>query len=243
MIYFQRARGCVQAPKRFVTWLLLCVCVSPARNGGAYPFSGGPPQLVATTHELSRIGVMLCRPFCRLVLLTLATCFNGSLLFASEPKPSHKPNLIIILADDLGYGDLGCFGSKLVKTPVLDKMATEGMTFTDFYSGSTVCAPSRCVLMTGQHTGRCSVRGNSSNPIIQARVDENSYDPVRDYFKERGGKAMGDDHPIAWINTLNDGRFFYTELGHDVRSLETPFGRKHVIEAIRWAARMNPSEE
>jgi type 1 glutamine amidotransferase len=80
----------------------------------------------------------------------------------------------------------------------------------------------------------------TDQPGIQVllRVDESTYEPVRDYFKTRGGKAMGKDHPIAWINTLNDGRFFYTELGHDVRSLETPFGRQHVIEGIRWAARL-----
>lgn len=72
---------------------------------------------------------------------------------------------------------------------------------------------------------------------VLLRVDESTYDPVRDYFKERGGKGMGKDHPIAWTNTLNNGRFFYTELGHDVRSLETKFGRKHIIEAIHWAAR------
>ncbi len=71
---------------------------------------------------------------------------------------------------------------------------------------------------------------------VLLRVDEATYEPVRDYFKTRGGKAMGKDHPIAWTNTLNDGRFFYTELGHDVRSLETPFGRRHILEAIRWAA-------
>lgn len=72
---------------------------------------------------------------------------------------------------------------------------------------------------------------------VLLRVDESTYEPVRDYFQQRGGKAMGKDHPIAWINTQNDGRFFYTELGHDVRSLETKFGRKHIIEAIHWAAR------
>ena len=72
---------------------------------------------------------------------------------------------------------------------------------------------------------------------VLLRVDESTYDPVRDYFKTRGGIPMGKDHPIAWMNTKNDGRFFYTELGHDVRSLETPFGRRHIIEAINWAAR------
>ena len=78
-----------------------------------------------------------------------------SLCFALQAKP----NLIFIMADDLGYGDLGCFGQKLIKTPRLDQMAKEGMKFTRFYSGSTVCAPSRSVLMTGQHMGHTHVRG------------------------------------------------------------------------------------
>ena len=81
-----------------------------------------------------------------------------------------------------------------------------------------------------------SVTGKKGFQVL-LRVDESSYEPVRKFFQERGGKPMGKDHPIAWINTSNGGRFFYTELGHDVRSLETPFGRQHVIEAIRWAAR------
>ena len=72
----------------------------------------------------------------------------------------QKPNIIYILADDLGYGDLGCFGQKKIRTPNLDKMAAEGMRFTQHYAGSTVCAPSRCSLVTGKHTGHCTVRGN-----------------------------------------------------------------------------------
>ena len=71
-----------------------------------------------------------------------------------------KPNIIFILADDLGYGDLGCYGQQKIATPNLDRMAAEGMRFTDHYAGSTVCAPSRCALMTGLHTGHCYVRGN-----------------------------------------------------------------------------------
>ncbi len=73
---------------------------------------------------------------------------------------ASKPNLVFILADDLGYGDLGCFGQQLIQTPRLDRMAHEGMRFTQFYAGSTVCAPSRSVLMTGLHTGHTVVRGN-----------------------------------------------------------------------------------
>ncbi|MGB0586454.1 MAG: ThuA domain-containing protein [Limisphaerales bacterium] len=75
---------------------------------------------------------------------------------------------------------------------------------------------------------------------VLLRVDESSYDPVRDFFKTRGGKAMGKDHPVAWLHTNDGGRFFYTELGHDVRSLGTPFGRQHITEGIRWAAGLKP---
>ncbi|MCB9013327.1 MAG: arylsulfatase [Bacteroidales bacterium] len=79
----------------------------------------------------------------------------------TQTKPTQElPNIIYILADDLGYGDLGCYGQEKIETPNLDKMAAEGMLFTQHYSGSTVCAPSRCVLMTGKHTGHTVVRGN-----------------------------------------------------------------------------------
>lgn len=83
---------------------------------------------------------------------------------------ADRPNLIWIMADDLGYGELGCYGQKTIKTPHLDRMAEEGLRFTQFYAGATVCAPSRSVLMTGQHHGRTRVRGNagSKNPVAQA---------------------------------------------------------------------------
>jgi arylsulfatase A-like enzyme len=86
----------------------------------------------------------------------------------ASAKP--KPNLIWILADDLGWGDLGCYGQKVITTPNLDRMAAEGMRFTHFYSGATVCAPSRSVLMTGLHHGHTRVRGNAgdANPAAQA---------------------------------------------------------------------------
>ena len=71
-----------------------------------------------------------------------------------------KPNIVFILADDLGYGDLSCYGQKHYQTPNLDKMAAGGMLFTQHYSGTTVCAPSRSSLMTGQHTGHTFIRGN-----------------------------------------------------------------------------------
>ena len=75
-----------------------------------------------------------------------------------------RPNVIFVLADDLGYGDLGCFGQPLIETPHLDRLAAEGMRFTQAYAGATVCAPSRCALMTGLHGGHASIRGNRELP-------------------------------------------------------------------------------
>jgi arylsulfatase len=77
-----------------------------------------------------------------------------------ENKESKRPNIIFILADDLGYGELGCFGQELIETPHIDALASSGMKFTQHYSGSPVCAPSRCVLLTGKHSGHAYIRGN-----------------------------------------------------------------------------------
>jgi arylsulfatase len=85
-----------------------------------------------------------------------------SLAFVACSKPQHNapPNILFILADDLGYGDVGCFGQQYIKTPNLDKLAAQGMKLTRHYSGSPVCAPSRCVLLTGKHTGHSYIRDN-----------------------------------------------------------------------------------
>ncbi len=79
-----------------------------------------------------------------------------------------KPNIIFILADDLGYGDLGCYGSTQISTPNIDGLAKSGTKFTQFYAGSTVCAPSRASLMTGLHTGHVSIRGNGEVPLASS---------------------------------------------------------------------------
>jgi len=75
-------------------------------------------------------------------------------------KPAQKPNIIFILADDLGYGELGCYGQEKIRTPNIDMLAEQGMKFIQHYSGSPVCAPSRCSLLTGKHTGHAYIRGN-----------------------------------------------------------------------------------
>lgn len=78
--------------------------------------------------------------------------------------------MILILLDDAGYGDFSCYDTTHLKTPNIDQLRKEGMKFTQFYAGSTVCAPSRCVLLTGKHTGHCTVRGNSPGQIADAEM-------------------------------------------------------------------------
>lgn len=93
----------------------------------------------------------------------LFICFSCNTHTGKEQHKNEinsKPNIIFILADDLGYGDISCQGQTKFQTPHIDRLAAEGMTFTQHYAGSTVCAPSRSVLLTGQHTGHTPIRGN-----------------------------------------------------------------------------------
>jgi arylsulfatase A-like enzyme len=89
-----------------------------------------------------------------IIVLFLSGCYTN------QEGLSDKPNIIFLIADDAGYGDFGCYGQDVFTTPNIDRMAAEGMLFTQHYSGSTVCAPSRSSLMTGQHTGHTFIRGN-----------------------------------------------------------------------------------
>ena len=92
------------------------------------------------------------------------------IIFAGIATAAEKPNIIYILADDLGINDFGCYGQEIMKTPRVDQMATEGMQFFNHYSGSTVCAPTRSCLMTGQHTGQTRVRGNGGAQLLPEDV-------------------------------------------------------------------------
>ena len=99
---------------------------------------------------------MMC--FSGVAVAALASCAQKK---KEAPKESVKPmNVIYILADDLGYGDVGYNGQKYIKTPNIDLMAQEGIVFTQHYAGCTVSAPSRCSLLTGLHTGHAQIRGN-----------------------------------------------------------------------------------
>lgn len=89
-------------------------------------------------------------------------CLLITLMLSAAAGAADKPNIVFILADDLGYTELGSYGQKLIKTPRIDQLAEEGMSFTRCYSGNAVCAPSRCVLMTGKHPGHAQVRNNKA---------------------------------------------------------------------------------
>lgn len=101
------------------------------------------------------------------IFLTLVALLGASIAFAAD---EGSPNLVFILADDLGYGDLGCYGQQKIATPHLDQMAAGGIRFTQHYSGHNVCAPTRCSLMTGLHMGRAYVRGNRQAPHSEGQL-------------------------------------------------------------------------
>src|SRR5688572_12591442 len=101
---------------------------------------------------------------------------------AAQRADTTRPNIVFILADDLGYGELGSYGQKRIRTPRLDRMASEGMRFTQYYAGSTVCAPSRASFLTGRHTGHAYVRDNYG---LGGQTDE----------EERGQYPLPPEHP------------------------------------------------
>jgi len=122
-----------------------------------------------------------------------------ALAAGARPAPGgaaagRRLNLIFILADDLGYGDVGCYGQKMIRTPCVDRMAAEGMRFTDFYAGGTVCIPSRCSLMTGLHGGHMRLRSNNHRPLLAEDVTIAECLRAAGYATGAIGKwALGDD--------------------------------------------------
>ncbi|MDD6209564.1 MAG: arylsulfatase [Bacteroidales bacterium] len=103
-----------------------------------------------------------------------------------KEKEAKRPNIIYIMTDDMGYNDIGCYGSQRIKTPNIDRLAAEGMRFTHHYAGTSVSAPSRCSLITGKHTGHCQVRGNKEvEPYGQYPLQPNT-ETVATKLKEAG---------------------------------------------------------
>jgi arylsulfatase A-like enzyme len=130
------------------------------------------------------------RPLTKYAIIVVTAWLAG---FAMRTEGSERPNMIFIMADDLGYADLGCYGQNEIQTPCIDRLAAEGVRFTQCYAGSTVCAPSRSVLMTGRHTGHTTVRGNFGKGGVQGlgggqgRVPLRAEDvTVAEIFKQAG---------------------------------------------------------
>jgi arylsulfatase A len=124
-----------------------------------------------------------------LFLLFLFTILFCPLL--NSQQNLGKPNVIFILADDLGYGDLGCYGQQKIHTPNIDQLAKQGIRFTQFYAGTSVCAPSRASLLTGLHTGHTAIRGNvGMEPEGQFPIPDSAF-TIAELFK-KAGYATGD---------------------------------------------------
>lgn len=168
--------------------------------------------------------------------LTLLVCATVCIA-----APAGKPNIVFVLSDDLAQGDLGCYGQKLIRTPNLDRMAAEGTRFTQAYSGTSVCAPSRASLMTGLHMGHCPIRANREiNPEGQMPLPEGTF-TVATLLKEAGyataciGKwgmgmfdttgsplKVGFDHFFGYNCQRHAHSYFPTYLYSDDRRFELP---------------------
>src|SRR5688572_5104093 len=120
--------------------------------------------------------------FVRAVVALLFAALAGT----AAVEAQSRPNVVFILADDLGYGDLGCYGQQRIRTPNIDRLAKEGLRFTDYYAGCTVCAPSRCVLMTGLHTGHAHIRGNAGRDRPEAQTLRDADVTVAEVLKRAG---------------------------------------------------------
>lgn len=123
-----------------------------------------------------------------IVFLTLICVLFSSGLKANNHNKQGKPNIIFIMADDLGYGDLGSYGQKMIKTPNLDKLASEGIRFTQAYAGGPVCTPSRCVLMTGLHNGHSAARDNIPHYHTYLKADDLT---IAEVLKSAGYRCGG----------------------------------------------------
>ena len=140
----------------------------------------------------------------------------GSVLFLTGNAAARSPNIIYILADDLGYGDLSCYGQDVLRTPHLDRLAAEGVRFTRHYAGSTVCAPSRCVLMTGLHTGHARIRGNGPGRLKDEDVTFATRLREAGYHSGAFGKwGIGNPPPLEDPNRHGFDEFYgYVNMFH-----------------------------
>ncbi len=189
------------------SWGLMRLPRGPTFTGAGFGRSGKP-----SCEERKSRALTLC---IALLLASLAMPVG-----AAESKAS-RPNIVFIVADDLGYAELGCYGQDKIRTPNVDKLASQGMRFLRHYSGSPVCAPSRCVLMTGRHPGHAYIRSNKPAKNGQEPIPNGTV-TLAELLQERGyacgafGK-WGLGYPGSKGDPLNQGfdRFFgYNDQRH-----------------------------
>lgn len=157
---------------------------------------------------------------------------------AQQEVPDKKPNILFLLADDMGYGELGSYGQQQIKTPVLDSLAQQGVRFTSFYAGSSVCSPSRAVLMTGKHAGHASIRGNSGiypNDVWKRVALKKDELTLGEMMKGAGYQTafIGKWH----LDDPNDESTWAMNRGFDYAIQEqwpSRFGGKNYDELVHW---------
>ena len=168
---------------------------------------------------------------------------KNELSLQSESVRGSKPNIIFILADDMGYNDVSFNGQQNFSTPALDRMAQEGLVFTNHYAGSTVCGPSRAALLTGNHTGRVYQRGNGSiefrpDPLditIATRLKAAGYhtaligksDIAVNSSNAELPNQKGFDHFFGFLSHLGAHRFYPTELYRNGETVHYPQNNGH----------------
>lgn len=186
---------------------------------------------------------MTCNQSSRLFRIRMILCLLilGAAFSSSTEAAESRPNIIYIMVDDLGYGDLGCYGQRVIQTPNLDRMAEEGMRFTDHYAGHTVCRPSRLVLWMGQHVGHTKLAGNrprnlTSNEPTVAKLLQNAGYRTGGVGKWALGNVDSPDdignagHPNRngfdyWFGYLNQSRahnYYPTYLWENDRQITLP---------------------
>lgn len=179
------------------------------------------------------------RPLMRAALIAVVSA--AAAIFSSSVLAAERPNIIYIMVDDLGYGDLGCYGQEQIATPNIDRLAAEGMRFTDHYAGHTVCRPSRLVLWTGRHVGHTGLIGNRSRSLTGKEATVAKLLQKAGYATGGVGKwALGHvespsdinnpghpnnngfDYWCGYLNQSNAHNFYPTYLWENKRQLELP---------------------
>ena len=170
----------------------------------------------------------------KIIILSIVICIIAIPVFDScKNKISQKrPNIILLLADDLGYGELGSYGQRIIRTPELDRLARMGMRFTDFYSGNSVCSPSRSVLLTGESASFNAIRGNAGFF---------GNDKWHGVWLDKSSFTLGEMLKGAGYNTAFIGKW-HLDNPDDIETWASGHGFDYAVQE-QWKARFNGKRE